>query len=418
MGVQPMSGRRSNHVQLKWGNFAPDGLYIERAIFKWLDFLNIVTMNSKRLRRITLYTFLATILLGCGAQQPDKDEHLISADDYFNKVYGAWQTTMVANFTGLEYEGLYLDEPSEENSIELILLEEWSTDDDTAIEWVDLHIMELYGLDPTYEQIRDEWVKHLNHDIWVSTRVARDLMDEGVLPPETGSAALNPDGVWAIDAQLQTELFGLIAPGQPKVAGRRAKYFARVTNSGLAVEASAFYASMFAGAFFEPDISRLIDATQKQFAQDAHINEIVNNVRAWHKQHPDDWRASRELIRVAYDHDPEWWAAEVNFASTIMALLYGEGDLMRTMTIASLAGWDADNNVTTSSGLLAIIVGYDGLPAAIHNASDIYYNEDVTGDLPRYDSVKEIARRTQALAEKQIVEAGGSIDGGVYRIPR
>ena len=370
------------------------------------------------LRQITLFLIFSITLFGCGGQLPDNGEMLrIEADDYFNKVYGAWQATMVANHTGLEHEGIYLDEPSDANSIDLVLLDEWPTDDDTAVEWVDLHILETHGLDPTYEQIRDEWVDHLNHDIWVSTRVARDLMDDGVVPPETGSAELNPDGVWSIDAQLQTELFGLIAPGSPDEAARRARYFARVSNSGLSVEASAFYASMLADAFFESDVPRLIEAAQTRFDDDARINEIVNNVRAWHQEHPDDWRASRELIRVAYDHDPEWWGAEVNFASTIMALLYGEGDFMQTMTIASLAGWDADNNVTTSSGLLAIILGFDGLPEEIREASDIYYNEDVTGDLPKYDSVEEIARRTQALAEKQIVEVGGSVEGGVYVVP-
>ena len=76
---------------------------------------------------------------------------------------------MLANHTGLQYEGLYLDAPGPGESIELALLEQWSTDDDTAIEWVDLHILETYGLDPSYAQIRDEWVAHLNNDIWNST---------------------------------------------------------------------------------------------------------------------------------------------------------------------------------------------------------------------------------------------------------
>ena len=37
-----------------------------------------------------------------------------------------------------DHEGRYLAEPSPANSIELVLPEEWSTDDDTAVEWVDL----------------------------------------------------------------------------------------------------------------------------------------------------------------------------------------------------------------------------------------------------------------------------------------
>ncbi len=357
------------------------------------------------------------LLVGCTPSPSPAAVIELSADVYFDKVHGAWQATMVANHTGLVYEGQFLDEPGAADSIELVLLEQWSTDDDTHVEWVDLHILETHGLEPTYTQIRDEWVDHLNHDIWVSALRARQLMDEGVVPPATGSAELNPEGVWSIGAQLQTELFGLIAPGMPQEAGRRATYFARVTNSGLAVDVSAFYTTLYALAFFESDVPTLIEAAQTHFPADSPVNQIVDNVKTWRRQNPDDWRATRRLIKETYDDAPAWWASKVNFASTVMALLYGNGDLLQTMTIAGLAGWDADNNMTTSAGLLGIIHGYQKLPEPIRTASDIYYNEDVTGDLPRTQTVSEIAARTQALAEKSILQAGGQVRDGVYLIP-
>ena len=358
------------------------------------------------------------LLVGCTVTpQLARSIRELPAEIYFDKAHGAWQATMVANHTGLPHEGKYLAEPSAAETIDLVLLDEWSTDDDTAIEWVDLHILERHGLEPSYVQIRDEWVDHLNHDIWVSALRARELMDQGIIPPKTGDAGLNPDGVWSIDAQLQTELFGLIAPGLPGEASRRAVYFARVTNSGLAVEASAFYTTLYALAFFEADVPTLITEAQRHFPPEAEINQIVDNIRTWHQQSPNDWRQTRQLIQEHYDVDPMWWASKVNFASTVMALLYGQGDLEETMTIAALAGWDADNNVTTSAGLLGIIHGYQALPEPIRTASDVYYNEDVTGDLPRYQTITEIAQRTQALAEQSIRQAGGRVAGGVYYIP-
>ncbi|MBV7337042.1 ADP-ribosylglycohydrolase family protein [Chloroflexi bacterium TSY] len=362
-----------------------------------------------------IFMITGVLLVQCrSTSQTSGPGQVLSADVYFDKVRGAWQAILVANYTGLAHEGIYLDEPGPGNSIELVLLDEWPTDDDTSVEWVDLHILETHGLDPTYEQIRDEWVDHLNHDIWVSTRKARDLMDEGILPPETGSPELNPDGVWSIDAQLQNELFGLIAPGMPDVAAQRARYFARVTNSGLAVEVSAFYATLYALAFFESDVPTLIEMAQQDFPSDGEVNEVINNVRQWYDAHPTNWRETRSLIRDTYDNDPEWWGSKVNFGCTIMALFYGQGDMMQTMTIAGLAGWDADNNMTTSVGLLALIGGYEQLPEPIRSASDLYYNEDVTGDLPKYQTVSEIAARTQALAEQVIVAEGGSVADGRY----
>ena len=349
-----------------------------------------------------LLLLLTTVQCSSPATQPTQSILELPADVYFDKVRGAWQATLVANYTGLEHEGIHLREPSPAASIDLVLLEEWPTDDDTAVEWVDLHIMETHGLDPTYEQIRDEWIDHLNHDIWVATLRSRELMGEGIIPPETGSARLNPEGAWSLDAQLETELFGMIAPGQPAEAAHRARYFAKVTNSGLAVEVSAFYATMYALAFFESDLPTILSDTQARFPHGSPVNQIVNQVKAWHTQYPQEWRMTRRLIRDAYDNDPEWYASRVNCASAIMAMLYGNGDLLETLTIASLAGWDADNNATTSAGLLGIISGYAGLPAPIRTASEVYYNEDVTGDLPKYQTVTEITKRTQTLAELQL----------------
>jgi len=138
-------------------------------------------------------------------------------------------------------------------------------------------------------------------------------------------------------------------------------------------------------------------------------------VRRWHQENRADWRITRNLIRDAYDTDPEWWASRVNFAVTIMALLYGESDLIATLNIAGLAGWDADNNMTTAAGLIGIIVGFEGLPESVKNSTDVYFNQDlIGGDLPEFDSVANIADRTRKLGELVIRSAGGTVaDSGL-----
>jgi hypothetical protein len=208
----------------------------------------------------------------------------------------------------------------------------------------------------------------------------------------------------------------MISPGMPEEAARRAEYFGRVTNSGPAIEASQFYAIMYSLAFFEEDVEVLITAAQSYFPVESEIHGITAEVLTWHENTPEDWRATRRLIRDKYDTDPMWWASRVNFASTVMSLLYGQGDLIDTITIAALAGWDADNNMTTSAGLLGIIYGFNALPDSIRTASQIYYNEDVTGDLPKTQTVPEIASRTQNLAEKSILQSGGQIENGMFWI--
>lgn len=220
-----------------------------------------------------------------------------------------------------------------------------------------------------------------------------------------------------MDAQLETELFGLLAPGMASEARRRAGYFARVTNSGLAVDVSAFYAHLYSEAFFESDIDWLLDRAVAGEPADSEIPEIVAAVRSWQREFPDDWHETRRRIRDAYDHDPEWWASRVNFASTIMALLYGEGDMLATIDVAALAGWDADNNMTTSAGLLGVILGSEGLPAEFVDATNLYFNQDLTGELPMFDSVSNIADRTHRLGEVSIFHQGGRLVADTYQIP-
>ncbi|MDE0077306.1 MAG: ADP-ribosylglycohydrolase family protein [Caldilineaceae bacterium] len=374
-------------------------------------------MERRRIFLAAAIWLIIVVLVGLTRPEPAPQFQTISADTYFDKVYGSWKATMLANHAGLDLQGVYLEEPGPPGSFSLPQFEEWSTDDDTHVEWVDLHILETHGLEPTAEEIRVEWVDHLNHDIWVSTRRARDLMDEGLLPPETGNAENNPDGAWSIDAQLQTELFGMLAPGMPAVASTYAKRFARVTNSGPAVEASVFFAALYSLAFFEEDVPALIAAARQLTEDEAIIAPIVDNVVLWHQQNPGDWRLTRQQIRDEYDTDPMWWASRVNFAVTIMALLYGESDILRTIEIAALAGWDADNTMATAAGLLGLIHGHSELPEEIAASTDIYFNEDVTGDLPRYDTVTQFAVRTQNLAEAMITRAGGTTYQGIYRIP-
>ena len=71
----------------------------------------------------------------------------------------------------------------------------------------------------------------------------------------------------------------------------------------------------------------------------------------------------------------------------------------------------------TAAGLLGLIHGYNKLPEEIATSTDVYFNEDITGDLPRYDTVTEFALRTQNLAEMLINSASGSTSQRVYRIP-
>ena len=69
------------------------------------------------------------------------------------------------------------------------------------------------------------------------------MLEDGLLPPETSLPQKNPN--WEqIDAQLTTEIFGLLAPGRPDVALAMGELPVQVTARGDAQLAAEFYIIM------------------------------------------------------------------------------------------------------------------------------------------------------------------------------
>jgi hypothetical protein len=51
------------------------------------------------------------------------------------------------------------------------------------------------------------------------------------------------------------------------------------------------------------------------------------------------------------------FAAGINFASSLVSLFYGEGDIKNTIKIGTLSGWDSDNPTSTWGGLIGFLIG-------------------------------------------------------------
>jgi len=313
---------------------------------------------------------------------------------------------MIGNILGLPTEGDFIETPSSRYINYYSQVPEGAfTDDDTSMEWVFLHMLEEHGLEITYSQVREEWVGHINEAIWVANARARELMDRGYVPPETGSKEHNEN--WgAIDAQIECELFGVIHPGMGLGAYSMAKWFAVVTNDDYAVEAAGFYATMFSYAFFESDVSALVEMALTEIPKTSLTWEVVSDVTKWHKEHQ-DWKETRSKIWKKYGQYG-WVSSPLNLASAVMAILYGNGDFDLSLIIANAAGWDNDCNTATTGGLLGLIVGESGIHEKWKRPLMNLYRNTNRDNLPS-DMISSIALRTQHVAEKAIMAYGGRI---------
>jgi hypothetical protein len=347
--------------------------------------------------------------LVCSA--PDAQETaLLPADVYYDKVYGAWLGECAGNMFGLPHELKYDAEPGPEVAFRPDYTDGARSDDDTDIEYVYLHAVEEYGLDLSYEEVAKEWLDHIRGHIWVANARALELMRQGMLPPATGHPANNDKAWFNLSGQFSQELWGMISPGMPTTAQRFADKFAHVVVYGESVMAAHYFCVMYAEAFFEGDVRKLVEKGLSALPADSEFQQAIADCVAWHREFPDDWRAARKALHRKYREKWNPNSSVLNGCACTLGLLYGEGDFEKTILLLCSIGYDADCNTATVGGLLGVMKGANGLPQRwVKPLKDTYRN--VTREnLPKEEKISSIARRITAIGEKAIAANGGKIE--------
>jgi ADP-ribosylglycohydrolase len=394
--------------------------------------------------RLFLSAALYMIFTGCSSSQTLKK---ISQDELRDKISGYWIGQCVGNYMGFPFEGTYLEEPvpvfvdryyqfSDDTSLVInrndlrgycMLVTNWLggafSDDDTDIEFVTLHAIEKYGLDINYSEITEMWKNHINRNIWCANRTARDLMSKGLIPPATGSK-INNENWYQIDPQLVNEIWSMVYPGMVRKSADRAEWGARITDDDWGTHPTIAYAVMYSAAIFEKDVNKLVAQALTYIPGNSPFSEGMKDVIAWHRQN-DDWRKTRKMIfDKYYRYKNGGYEAPVSDVSSlsnglfgIMAILYGEGDFVKTTGIAVSAGLDCDNQAATCAGLTGVINGASSIPSRLtlglsdkpswktpFNDTYINFTRD---DLPVYTKISDIVNRILIIAEKAIIANGG-----------
>ncbi len=402
-------------------------------------------------RILLLFMFISTqVLTACGNQSNDL---VLSRADYQDRLRAFWLSQSIANWTGLQTEGkrtqipYYTDEDWDKFGFILNQSPWWSADDDTDIEYIYQHALETYETEIlTPEQIRDQWLEHINGDyIWVSNESAYYLMrDEGLLPPDTSMPENNPN--WEqIDAQLTTEIFGLFAPGRPDVALQMSELPVQVTARGDAELAAKFYILMHSlapyaiekigdtngdGDPYDEQIFWLAAQARTQMPADSYIAGMYDWVLNEYKNNPnkDNWEETRDTFHTVYIEGgadgyqfTNWYDSGSNFGLSMISLMYGEGDLPRTVRIGSLAGMDSDNPTATWGGLLGFLYGYKGVQEAYdyYDSTDKYWiSRTRVNFTDGLDDFTSMAARGLEIIDRVVVELiGGTIEEDTWIIP-
>ena len=421
-----------------------------------LIFYNDISLNKSPFQNQKEHTAIDSIIV-------------ISRSEYRDKLHGFWLGQCIANWTGLVTEmdkignigdiktgdfytiedwgkpdqpNIWSDVPSDLSStIDFVFAEEgdiWGADDDTDIEYMYqyLHYVNNTSI-LSGEQIRDGWLKHIKKEeenyLWVSNQTAFDLMQKGITPPETSLPENNPH-YDMIDAQLTTEIFGLFAPGRPDIALEIATLPIKTTARFESEWISQFYVIMYSLASNETNHSTMnnklrwmANEARKILPNNSYPAKMYDFVN---ERHNDGiaWEDTRDMVYDRYQvnqmdgyditsrnlHCNGCFAAGINFAASIISLLYGEGDIKETIKIGSLCGWDSDNPTATWGGLLGFMLGKKGIEAAFGRTfSDTYNIHRTRIGFPNngIDTFTNMAEKGILVADRTIQEqVGGRID--------
>jgi hypothetical protein len=397
------------------------------------------------------------------------DSLYINRTSYLEQLEGFWLGTSIANWTGLVTEmdkigntndistlPFYtredwgqMDKPAIwdgenisqiSNTIDFVLRtpgELWGADDDTDIEYMYQHLILKYKqpkLNP--RQIRDGWLEHISsieeNYLWVSNQQALDLMNKGYLPPDTGDPRFN-EHYEMIDAQLTTEIFGLFAPGNPDVARDLASLPIQTVARNEAEDIAQFYVTMFSLASLNPEksihdrIDSISSLARDYLPDDEYPARMYDYIRSLYELNL-PWEATRDSIYKAYQIEQRHgyeitsknlycngcFAAGINFAASLVSLFYGEGDLLETIKIGSLAGWDSDNPTATWGGLIGFMMGASAIEKAFETKlSNEFYIHRTRQNFPNngIDTFENMAKNGLKIVESVILnEINGSID--------
>lgn len=330
-----------------------------------------------------------------------------------DKIRGGLLAQILGNLNGLPHEMKYINAPGDVKTYTPALPNGARTDDDTDIEWVYICAMEKNDelfIPPA--QISALWKKHINHHIWCSNRYARSLMDLGIDPPMTGRMAINPWAEFNISGQFLCESFGLVAPAMPQTAARLGLHYIHTGIEGEPAQTTQMFTAMIATAFAVDDIDTILDAGLQMLDAQSTVGPIVRDVRRWHGENPKDWRRTRKLVKQKYSkyngamRDRNGY--ELNTASTVAALLYGEGDFVETLRIAFNFGWDADNNAATAATIVGVIRGHKWMQQQGWNIKDVYRNT-TRDQMPNDETITRFGDRLITVAQRAIRQNGGEV---------
>lgn len=346
-----------------------------------------------------------------------KVETTLTTDELYDKLLGGWLGQMIgvswAASTEFNYRGVIMPEkdmpvwsPS--------MINDAFTQDDLYVEIPFIEMLDKHGLDCDVKLIAENFAKS-EFPLWHANYQARLNLQNGIPYPDCGSPEYN-NHADDIDWQIEADFLGMIYPGLVNEAAERAFEIGHIMNYGDGVYGGVFVSAMHSAAFTASSVREIVDRALATIPDGTLFKEVMTDViNAYDKGEKwedvwqlleDKWASSDKCTECAGAINID---AKLNAAYVLIGLLYGEGDMEKTVLISTRCGQDSDCNPSTAASILGNLIGAKAIESkytSAVNMSTKFQTTDYTLD--------DVIDMSLKLAKEAVNANGGNFgDDGI-----
>ena len=323
------------------------------------------------IKQFLLIAVWALFLSACTTvKKENKERVVITKTTLQDKIAGGWAGKILGVAYGVPTEFKALGEIYEKPinwQPSAVIRSQW--EDDIYVQLTFMETMDKYGRDAPAKKYQELLAK-ADYKLWHANVQARKNFHDSIFPPQSGHPDYNLHAD-DIDFQIEADYIGFMCPGMPQTINKMVDKIGHIMNYGEGVYGGAFIASLYAEAYMQSDILKIINKALLSIPIESDYSKIIQDVIAWHKQYPTDWRKTwRELeskwrpLNICEAGKKFNIDAKLNGAYIVLGLLYGEGDFDKTLEITTRCGQDSDCNPSNAAAVLGVVKGFSGLPTA------------------------------------------------------
>ncbi len=343
----------------------------------------------------------------------------LSRADYEDRAKAVWTGQILAVLMGFPFE----HNPASTQWVEGFpkKYEYAIVDDDWYYEMVAIRAFERFGIGMPVEQLGRQWAEN-SAGSWGSSEQARLLLRRGLKAPDTGHPSYNK--LWfTIGPQFSSDVYGLLAPGMPNLAGHLARELGHINGYAEGTDGAVFVAGMVSLAFCETDPHQIVRRAAQLIHPASPYRQCLDRVITMADRGQTATKIAQAVEDRWHSEYPATNNAVANGGLVAIGTWFGESDFLKTVNLVyqSADFTDADCNAANAASVVAAMHGMKSLPPQLVAQLNDRIAGSELGDVkltpPVDEKISDLAKRTVTIGEQFLVAHGASIGDHLISIP-